>query len=461
MVKNLVYKLFTLALLFSLTHCANHSAIKINSQPAKSHFLSQLEKPPVWTDNALSTWHNLQLYSSQQLIQMAQTTQNPTEKAWLNLAVINKKYSNQPQELLNQLEAWQKAYPKHPANQLLPENRISQISFDQSPKQIALLLPQQGAYALAGQVVKEGFLNAYYANKSYHPQQSIRFYDTATASNIAILYQKAITDGADMIIGPLLKENVEQLGNVQTISLPTLALNYVDSLSLQTSSHLYQFGLLPEDETVALAMRARLHGLKNAMVIAPNNNWGRRLIASFNQKWQSLSGKTDIVWLYSLASNLELELKQKLQNQPPITNQIEPQPTNEEKMDSIFLFAQPQAAARIIPLLHTYLPKNIPIYANAAINANKHLNTATDKSAQEIIICELPWNLRNGAKSIGNSQNDRLYAVGQDAYLISQNLTRLSTLRNFPLYGATGALTLTTNRQIHRSIPCHAIKYAT
>lgn len=445
-------KILSLGLVLLLTQCTTASQpsepVVQSAPPPSPTMLSEVKvnQGLIWSRNPETTWNILQQYSSRQLKAMQAQTENPTERAWIKLVALNKQYSNQPELLYPALESWKKENPNHPAKQLLPERNL--VINKAAPKQIALLLPQHGVYGPAGQSVKEGFLNAYYANKNNHPAQNIRFYDTSGGNDVSVLYQKAVADGADMVIGPLIKEHVAQLGQEQTLSQPTIALNY----SEKTVSHqFYQFGLLPEDEAMALAMRAHLNGVKNAMIIAPNNNWGKRLVRAFTQKWQALSGTINNTWYYSYPPKFENELHQQL---GMVDNVGKPQnPLPPLKFDSVFLFTQAEVAKQIIPLLQTNIPKEIPLYANSAVSDfflhNKNTNPTT--------VCELPKILQNNKNSDEKSQNERLYAVGQDAYLISENLDRLASLPRFPIYGSTGALTLTQKNQIHRSVPCHVI----
>jgi len=81
-------------------------------------------------------------------------------------------------------------------------------------------------------------------------------------------------------------------------------------------------------------------------------------------------------------------------------------------------------------------------------------NPAKDVDLNGVIVCDIPWN-RQGSRD--ESSSNRLYAVGQDAYLLSQNLSRLAEIPSFPVYGSTGALFLSPQNQIHRRIPCTAI----
>lgn len=73
-------------------------------------------------------------------------------------------------------------------------------------------------------------------------QGDLRFYDSASQP-IATLYQQAQQEGAELIIGPLLKEQVEALVALNP-TIPLLALNDTDKKS--ASSSIFYFSLSPE-----------------------------------------------------------------------------------------------------------------------------------------------------------------------------------------------------------------------
>jgi hypothetical protein len=66
-------------------------------------------------------------------------------------------------------------------------------------------------------------------------------------------YQKAINEGARLIIGPLTRDGVTALSS-SSISIPTLALNRPES---GTSPQLYAFGMQSENEIHQLARLLR------------------------------------------------------------------------------------------------------------------------------------------------------------------------------------------------------------
>lgn len=154
------------------------------------------------------TWDRLQHASSKKLMAMQTDETDQTQKAWIDLALISKHDSVNSQQLAQDILTWREHNPSHPGNEFLPDNNtLQQMQHLPHPQHIAILLPQQGPHALAGQKLREGFLNAYYANMEKAGKISVKFYDTSRTQNIAALYQQAVTEGADFVIGPLLKSS--------------------------------------------------------------------------------------------------------------------------------------------------------------------------------------------------------------------------------------------------------------
>jgi hypothetical protein len=390
---------------------------------------------------------------------MQSNLDDPVKRAWIQLALINKRNSTNTPQLVRELLAWREQNPNHPANQLLPDNStLDRLLTMPPPSKIAVLLPLQGSYGSSGQAVREGFLNAYYKNMSKVGKQTVKFYDTSTTQDIAALHQHAMLEGADFVVGPLTKSNVQQLSQTGPFTYPILALNYTDTRSLP--ANFYEYGLLPEDEVTQVADRARQRGLSRAIIIAPQSAWGNRLVTAFSNRWQAAGGKIQQTWYYTKQTNFNAEIAGLLNVNPNADKDL--MKTNNDKtvleqqrrqdFDVIFLFAQPQEARTIVPLLRYYYANNVPIYATSAVQSSTHANNDVDLNG--VTVCDIP---NAGGGNDGMSSN-RLYAVGQDAYLLSQALERLIMLPNFSIYGTTGALTLSPSHQIHRRLPCTTIQ---
>lgn len=458
MKKNIVFSFVAFFTMTAIAGCATNSPTNVTTA-----YHPSISQKNVLDNSTTATWDNLQHTSSRQLTAMQNEENNPEQKAWIELALISKRNSANTPQLAQQLINWHNRYPSHRGNQLLPaDSTLQQLAQAAKPKQIAILLPQTGKFAKAGQTVREGFLNAYYNNLSPEQQQNIKFYDTSK-NNLNTIYQQAVTDGADVIIGPLAKSEVQQLSS-RSLEKPTIALNYSSS-TRSTSTNLFEFGLLPEDDARQLAARARHAGLARALIIAPQDAWGQRLTTAFISAWKNNQGSIVDTYYFSKKSDFNADIARLLKVNPSADRKLMKTTKNKDELsqqrrqdfDTIILFAQPNEARTITPLLHFYYVNNIPIYTTAAAYNKNSPESEVDLNG--VMICDIPWNMRQQHKTDDEIQSDRLYAVGQDAYLLSQSIQRLTTLPNFPIYGTTGALVADSTNQIHRRLPCRSIHH--
>lgn len=419
--------------------------------------------PAIWTKSANTTWHTLQHTPLHTLQEAEATNQNQNAKGWLNLAIISKKYSTNSTQLIHELQSWRSSYPAHPGNQLFPSDiTLNQLAAEPEPQHIAVLLPLKGSLAASGQTVRSGFLSAYYDHTGQAAdKQAVSFYDTNEAANLDSLYQKAIDEGADVIVGPLTKSQVETLRKAGQFKVRVLALNYTTpSFFSSLPANYYEFGLSPENEAKQLSNKARQNGRSHALVIASNDAWGHRVVETLNSQWKSDGGTIVDSLYFTKQSNLTQDIATLLHINPKEDQDLTREDNSKsvlseqrrQDFDVIFLFAQPDMARQIVPLLRFYYAGNVPVYSISTIYSG-HPNPVKDKDLNGVTFCEIPWLIQMAHSSSGSpGQYDRLYAIGRDAYLLSQSLPRLSLLPNFPIYGATGALDMTQQR-IYQRLP--------
>src|SRR5690606_8383641 len=188
---------------------------------------------------------------------------------------------------LVELDKWRQSWPRHPAARVLPVDlQQVQAIASASPTQVALLLPLQ---TTAGLVVRDAFLGAYYSLLELGGRlPELRLYDTSSTSDVMAIYQQAVREGAGMVIGPLLKEQVAILHQVPDLPVPTLALNNIEGSS-PASPLLYQFALSPEDEARQTARRAWADGHRRVAILYPAGELRRS--ESFAAEWRALGGE--------------------------------------------------------------------------------------------------------------------------------------------------------------------------
>lgn len=341
------------------------------------------------------------------------------------------------------------------------------------PQHVALLLPLQGQFGPSGQAVRNGYLAAYFADKQQNPNvPTVSVVDTSN-TNIRDAYSQAISNGANFIVGPLTKPEVQQLA-ASNITVPTLALNSLDN-NQSVSGNIYFFSLSPRDEADQAAQKAWQDGHRQAIVIAPATPWGQNIANAFENRWKSQGGQIVDTLAFNSGKNLSSSIgnllhvdktivssqgfKKAMKDKVPLSQ------LHRQDFDVIFLVASPSQARLIRPLLKFYFVGSIPVYATSSIYTGTP-SPNTDRDLDGIIFCDMPWvlpgSLPSGIATIKSriatlwpnsySSYSKLYAMGVDAYQLTTHLGQLSGSPQSGLNEATGALYLGPQHQIYRQL---------
>ncbi|MCS5708128.1 penicillin-binding protein activator [Candidatus Berkiella cookevillensis] len=405
---------------------------------------------------------------------------------WLSLAYIEKSISN-PAQREQAIYQWQQQFPNHPAQAFLSQNlnypqyqmaanntqaqQYYVAASGMSPRKIALLLPMNGPHAKAAKAIREGYLAAYYDNASGQ-KPSIQVYDTTLENDVIRTYQRAVNEGADFVVGPLVKEEVIRLSQMPTYALktPILTLNEHPQVHSNIRSFV-QFSLSPENEADQITEKARSLGYRNASIVVPNNSWGKRLSARFRDSWQKKGGRivseAQIEPYKDTAKQirdlLAIEQSQKRSDTIKylIKEHVEYQVRRRTDVDVVFM-ALPSAQARQIkPLFDFYYAHDLPILATSSVYAGNP-NSNRDRDMNGIQFIDMPWVVnakQSRVKKLINKQEDslsgessRLFAMGVDAYDLTQSFNQLQQSPNAMIDGATGQLSLNADNRIQRKM---------
>ena len=395
-----------------------------------------------------------------------QSSQTDVLSGWLSLAKILK-YLNQP-DFNAQISQWRATYPAHPADlSFLNSPQDAQVNTLSQAKAIALLLPGSGTFAQAGKAIRAGFMAAYdHADKASKP--TIRLYDSEQSTPQA-LYNQAVAEGAQLIIGPLAKEQIQSLADTANFNTPVLALNHIPGLQ---KNRLYQFSLSPLDDAEQITHKARANGHQKALLLVPDNAPGKRIATYLTEDWQNQGGtileaqtynpkETDFSAPIQKLLNLD-ESEQRYNKILALIPGIKYTPRKRQDADAILLSAYSPEARSINPQLQFYQAGDLPVYAMPTVYTGQ-VNASLDADLNKIIFCDTPW-LFNKAYQGGLSMDAlketwkqfpsaylRLIAMGIDAYNLA---TRLDSLEINTYPGATGNLSLTSDQRIRRELIC-------
>ncbi len=421
--------------------------------------------------NQQDIWQTLAMLTEQALMQLRTDPPPNVLSGWMDLVRIAKTYQLRPAMLRQAVQQWQHTYPQHPADQQIIQGLLNRQQQDVSlPKQIALLLPFSSKFGKAAEAIRDGFLGAYYARHMKN-RQSIHIYDVSN-SDVTTVYQQALAQGADFVVGPLDKTAIARIASRNPLPVPTLALNY--SLENNIPVNLYQFGLSPEEEARQVAERTWFDGYVNAVTLVPTGPWGERVVQAFTQRWREIGGQIVNQETYNPANkdfsrpirrllNIDQSRRRYRSLSSLLNRKLKYTSRRRQDIDFIFIAAYPRQARQIRPQLKFYHAASVPVYATSHVFTG-NLNPARDRDMDGLIFGDMPWVLTDGnhPRSLRNKIEpqisrvghsfQRLYALGIDAYNI---IAVLNTLKKYPYErfdGETGSLSLDLKQQIHRQL---------
>lgn len=161
---------------------------------------------------------------------------------------------------------------------------------------VAILLPLSGPAAKIGQ----SMLNAaqlavfHFANKKFE----LLPHDTkGTPEGAAEAAALAIGDGASLILGPLLSSSVRAAAPAaQAAGVVVVAFSNDRSVA---GDGVFAMGFLPSEEVTRVVSFARQKGVSRFAALAPDNEYGRRVIESMRRAAEGAGGVVTHVELYA------------------------------------------------------------------------------------------------------------------------------------------------------------------
>jgi hypothetical protein len=391
---------------------------------------------------------------------------------WIELVELARLNRDEPEALADAILQWQMRYPAHPASEGFTEKLASGLRIaGQPPQQLALLLPLNGILANAGAAIRDGLLAAYFNMPGNARRPAIRIYDVGGDPELIMnSYHRAVSEGAQFIIGPLRKKAVQVLAGRQ-LPVPVLALNRAGA---DTATHplLFQFGLAPEDEAQEVARRAWHDGHRRAIALIPEGTWGDRVYNAFLAEWQQLGGRLLEVERYnpdepdhgqqiSAVLNLDSSRYRHQQLVRLLGRDLGFEPRRRKDLDFIFLLATPGQGRLIRPQLNFYRASKIPVYATSHIYSGQPDNTL-DSDMNGLVFCDIPWILNPDGEDLQSRirqfwpdnavKFSRFFALGIDAWRVIPYLEQPGDDRSGSYEGATGNLTLDAGQRIHRTL---------
>jgi outer membrane PBP1 activator LpoA protein len=313
-----------------------------------------------------------------------------------------------------------------------------------SQQHIGVILPlQSSAFGRLAEQVRLGILTA--SNMASDTSPPIIIYSTtADPRRIREAYERALSNGAQAVIGPLTRKGVSELARSGMISVPTVALNAPDA-NVTLPQQNYVFGLQIESEARQVARLAFSQGGRKALIIAGKTALSRRISQAFVREWDALKGDIADRFMYTTDPAALVELRELL---------------TETVADVMFISLDAPRARFIRP----YLGNELPIYATSLVYASNADRTEL-YDLNGVRFLDMPWLLEEDHPAVmtylrppidsDSLDEERFYALGIDAFRIA--LALIESPSYVPeIDGVTGTIRLNDRQFFTRELtPAH------
>lgn len=391
---------------------------------------------------------------------------------WTDLAIVLRTSGDSVDAQQQAFNQWRQRQPGHPASALPPEALGDLERFAREiPRKIALLLPLSGPLADAGRAVRDGYLTAHFQTLTQGgTPPEVRLYDTGDGTGIVALYHQATQEGAEVVIGPLQKQELATLAQQPELPTPLLGLNQLDDeIALMPHDMLYQFGLPPEEEARQVANRAWHDGRRTVLIITPDSNWGQRAASAFGDQWMQLGGNIVSAPRYSSnqgdysdivrpALGIDESSERHSRLERTLGHTLTFTPTRRPDVDAILILAQPTQARQIKPTLDFFFAGDLPIYSTSQIYSGGG-DSVRNRDLEGIRFTVEPWNLAGVIPEALRPHQElprnlwSLHGLGVDAFHLQQRLQQLRQNPHLSLPGNSGLLRIQNTGVVQRELP--------
>ncbi|MFU8833185.1 MAG: penicillin-binding protein activator, partial [Wenzhouxiangella sp.] len=383
-----------------------------------------------------------------------------------------------PAALETALNAWEE---RHPETSYEVEQTLSWLTaWAQTrprPSRISVVLPGRPEMAQVSAALRDGLLAAWLEQSPDRRPELIFSYIGAEPDAIMSAWFDAREAGADFMLGPLEREQVDLLLTLPDPALPVLMLNHPsDPASFDgVAGPIHAIGLLPEEEAELAAVHALVQGHARALVLYQDSDWGRRVAPAFANTFELGGGQVIGRGAYPagqvdhsalLESLLQLDQSaQRARRLSQVLNRtVESEPHRRTDVDLIFLGSRAEDGRQVRPQLRFFGAGDVPVLATSQIVAGRP-DPRRDEDLDGIVLPLSPWFLdhtpqgqqRRQAERVyshlDNPALSRLHALGFDAMAL---IPWLDLMRNDPdlyLAGLSGRLRLPEGRIMERDLP--------
>lgn len=447
----------------------------LNNPPAMAMSLS-LATPYIHLENEKKEnwdkiWNTLSKIPKEELERLL-ASKNKELTGWVSLAMQMRNYSNNPALQKEALNNWLIDNPDHSANTYIPKGLADLKTMEiHRPKIIGVLLPFSDKFAIQGEAIRNGIIQGMLEDKSGKKPDLLKFYDS-NVQPMKDLIERMKKDNIEFVIGPLQKNKVTEYLNISQDAFPTLAMN-MPKQGEESKTRACFFTLSPEQEAKQAALFIANKKHLFPLIIAPDNEFGRRVSDAFSQEWKRETGIPAEISLFKNRASMQKTVQTAFdlsgsqtriyQMNQIINAKMKSEQRSRRDIDAVYLIASADELTLLKPFIEVAInpDANPPqLYASSRGN-NRTRGVGEIGELQNIQFTDVPLIVSPGTpasikhKKIWPNQSNniaRLYALGIDAYNLIDALPEMKINPYFYLNAQSGKLSLGEHCVIERSL---------
>ncbi len=300
---------------------------------------------------------------------------------------------------------------------------------------IALILPTASlTLGRHAESVRQGFMAAAEVEgRNALPVHVTSIDNEGTALLEACRY--AQSTGARLVVAGLTRDGAQSLALSDCPRQPVLALNEIRG---EAPIGMYTISPSLEQEARQAALQAMSDGLRVAIIVGGNSALSKRIQEAFEREWSRAAGESRKL-LYNGVPDEAPQMQDRIAN---------------SRGDMVFFALDPVEARAVRP----YVSALMPIYATS-YSVNPRAEQIVNVDLQGVRYAEMPWFVQPDHPAVMvypqpkvplPVEQERLYALGIDAYRIGQQLLRGEEKK--ALDGVTGRIALEGEHQFSRAL---------
>lgn len=345
------------------------------------------------------------------------------------------------------------------------------------PGHIVVLLPGAGPLTDAGSALRDGML-ARWLSIPAESRPVLEFLELPPSPEAAAGARfEAQARGADMIIGPLDRRQIDTLLAQPGAGIPMLLLNQPEAPDAveRDPGLVYFLALPPEQEAEQAAVHALDEGHLGAIVLEQDTSWGGRVAEAFSSHFEAGGGRvverrrfdraeSDHSSLLESVLGFQRSAERASRLQTVLGRSVNSNLVMRADADFVFLAGRDQDIRLIKPQLTYVGAGHLPVFGTSRLYAGlRGVGRAGDLDGVEFPIA--PWFVpglpqgETGSRAqaryanLSNPMLSQLHALGRDALGLVPWLDYMSDDPELYLPGMTGRLHLSGDARVERRMP--------